>query len=205
MKNATPWGGLHNTEGLIPMHLQLFAADEPAEPGQDDQGEEKSENERTYTQKEMQSEADKRVTEAIKTARANWEKEYNERLEKEKDEAAKMAKMTEAQRKEAELEKEREAFSAERAQFQREKLELEVIKKLSEEGLSTKLSSVLMGETAEASLENIRIAKEIIDVEVEKRVMERMSGHPPKANNADAAKVSTFNIADYAHEQRLIK
>lgn len=204
MKNATVWDGLHNTEGLIKMNLQAFAADEPAEPGQEE------EEKRTYTQEELdeklQSVTDKRVTEAIKTARAKWEEEYSARLEKEKDEAAKMAKMTEAQRKEAEIEKERKAFDAEREQFQREKLELEVVKQLSEEGLSTKFSAFLMGMDAETSIANIQTFKSAFDEEVEKRVKERLSGHPPKANNATQAHQGGFmNIADYANERRLVK
>ena len=164
----------------------------------------------TYTEEEfqsrLQSETDKRVTEGIKTAQAKWEKEFAAKLEAEKNEAARMAKMTEAQRKEAELKKKEEEFEEGRKKFNRERLELEVIKELGEKNLSTKFSSFLMGESAETSLENIKAFEEEFNKAVQKEVEARLGGEPPKKGNTNStmSKEDILKIADDIERQRAI-
>lgn len=138
----------------------------------------------TYTQEEfdkkLQSESDKRVTEALKTARENWQKEYDEKLEAEKSEAEKMAKLSARERAEEEFKKEKESFAKEKEVFQRERLELEARKELGKQGLNEDFASFLMQEDAETTLENIKKFKATFDEAVSLGVKEQLKGEAPK-------------------------
>lgn len=62
----------------------------------------------TYTQAQLDSEADKRAAKAIETAKAKWQEEQAKALEDAKSEGARLAKMS-ADEKAQELEKQRQA------------------------------------------------------------------------------------------------
>lgn len=172
-----------NLKGLIPMDLQLFA-DEETE--QQETQESEQQEQVTYTQeefdKQLQSEADKRVTEALKTAKAKWESDYKDKLKKEKDEAARLAKMSAEDRAKEEFEKQKQDFETERKQFERDRLELQVKKDLNEQGLNESFSSFLIGEDADSSLANIKSFKGAWDKALSEAVKEKLKGEPPKAS-----------------------
>lgn len=108
------------------------------------QGQEK---EKTYTEKDFQSEVDKRVTDALKTARTKWESEYSERLKAEKDEAARLAKMTADERAKAEFEKRVKDFDDREAKYNAERLEFECTKQLAGEKLPVEMAKMLIKRT----------------------------------------------------------
>lgn len=172
-----------NLKGPIPMDLQLFADEETEqqEPQESEQQEKV-----TYTQEEfdrqLQSESDKRVTEALKTAKAKWESDYKDKLKKEKDEAARLAKMSAEDRAKEEFEKQKQDFEEERKQFERDRLELQVKKNLNEQGLNESFSSFLIGEDADSSLANIKSFKGAWDKALSDAVKEKLKGEPPKAS-----------------------
>lgn len=175
---------INNLEGLMRMNLQLLA------DGNEEENvsvEEKNVDGKTYTEEELkaklQSETDKRVTEALKTAQSKWQKEYEEKLQKEKSEAEKLAKMTADERAKAEFEKEREKFEKDREKFYRDQLELETVKELSKQGLDTEFSSFLMGKDAESTNNNIKLFKEKFDSAIENAVNERLKGKTPKTTD----------------------
>lgn len=176
----------NNLQGLLRMNLQLLAEDTGT--GSEANEETKSEG-KTYTDEELQkliqSESDKRVTQAMESSRAKWEKEYQEKLEKEKSEAEKLAKMTADERAKAKFEKEKQEFEEERIKFQRDQLELETVKELGKQGLDVEFSSFLMGENAESTNKNIKLFKEKFDSAVEKAVTERLKGKTPKTTDKD--------------------
>lgn len=177
----------NNLQGLYRMKLQLLA--EESEELVNNNAENKNNNAegKTYTEEELktrlQSETDRRVTEALKTAQSKWQKEYEAKLEKEKSEAEKLAKMTADERAKAEFEKEREKFEKDRQKFYRDQLELETVKELSKQGLDTEFSSFLMGKDAEATNENIKLFKEKFDSAIENAVNERLKGKTPKTTD----------------------
>lgn len=108
-----------------------------------------------------QSDVDRRVTEALKTAHEKWEKELNSRIEQERADAEKLAKMSAEERARAEAQKAQKLFEQERAQYRRDKLEFEVTKKLAEKkipvGFAKYISALDLGETDDhvKSLENL--------------------------------------------------
>ncbi len=177
----------NNYKGLK-MNLQLLAEDTGAgNGGENNPPEENKPEGKTYTEEELQkliqSESDKRVTQAMKTAEERWQREYEKKLEDEKSEAEKLAKMSADERAKAEFEKEKTKFEQDRAQFNRDRLELETVKELGKQGLDVEFSSFLMGENAESTNENIKLFKEKFDIAVENAVNERLKGKTPKTTD----------------------
>ncbi|NLY09373.1 MAG: DUF4355 domain-containing protein [Tissierellia bacterium] len=147
---------------------------------------------KTYTQEEfdktLQSEADKRVTEALKTAKEKWQEEFEANLKKEKSEAARLAKLSAEERAQEEFKKEKEKLDSDRMQFERERLELQVRKDLREQGVAESFAPFLMGEDAENSLKNINSFKASWDKVLEMAVKEQLKGAPPKAGTSGGVK-----------------
>ena len=169
------------------LNLQLFADDKETEETEetvDDKQTEEKEETKTYTQEELdkllQSETDRRVTEALKTSRAKWEKEYKEKLEKEKKEAERLSKLS-ADEREKELLKQKEQELAEKEQAIRMKeLHLYTIEILSEENLPVGFAEFLIGEDAETTNDNIKKFKEEWQKALSNAVDERIKGKSPK-------------------------
>lgn len=188
---VTAWGN-GNVQGRgFKLNLQHFAdGDEGGESG-----------EKTYTQAELdkmlQSETDKRVTEALKTAQEKWSKEYAEKLENEKKEAERLAKLSAAEREKDKFDKERKAFEEERAQFERDRLEMQVAKELTNVGLDASFASVLMGADADASMENIKTFKASFDKAVEAAVKARLAGRTPDSGSGSELAVNPFSEEGY--------
>lgn len=188
---VTEWGN-NNTQGRgFKLNLQHFA-----------DGEEGGESaEKTYTQAELdtmlQSETDRRVTEALKTAKDKWSKEYAEKLENEKKEAERLAKLSAEEREKAKFDKERKAFENERAQFERERLEMQVAKELANEGLDTEFASILMGADADSSMENIKTFKASFDKAVEAAVKARLAGRTPESGSGNGLTTNPFSKEGY--------
>lgn len=188
---VTEWGK-DNTQGRgFKLNLQHFAdGNEGGESG-----------EKTYTQAELdkmlQSETDKRVTEALKTAQEKWSKEYAEKLENEKKEAERLAKLSAEEREKAKFDKERKAFEDERAQFERDRLEMQVAKELANEGLDTAFASILMGADADTSMENIKTFKASFDKAVEAAVKARLAGKAPESGSGNGLTTNPFSKEGY--------
>lgn len=191
-KNKVTAWGKGNVQGRgFKLNLQHFAdGDEGGEGG-----------EKTYTQAELdkmlQSETDKRVTEALKTAQEKWSKEYAEKLENEKKEAERLAKLSAAEREKDKFDKERKAFEAERAQFERDRLEMQVAKELTNVGLDAEFASVLMGKDADTSMENIKTFKASFDKAVEAAVKARLAGRTPDSGSGSELAVNPFSEEGY--------
>lgn len=163
---------------------------------------------KTYTEEEVQAmlqkETDRKTTKALETAKSKWEAEYQAKLETEKSEAEKLAKMSEAERFNAELLKQKDAFESERAQFNREKLELQTVKELAAEGLPTEFSSYVLADSAETIKENIKTFKTKWQAGIEKAVDERLQGRTPKtANRPNGEVITKEQFSNMGYNERL--
>lgn len=138
---------------------------------------------KTFTQEEVlaliQSESDKRVTQALKTERKKYEKQLS--LSKldgaERESAEKDAKIAELQERLAEFE------------IERNRSELKSV--LSSRGLSAEFADIIaINDDIEASQANIdkldRLFKAAVKAEVEKR----LAGNAPKGNGAVPAEIT---------------
>lgn len=205
MMKATDWG-FGNTQGqLFEMNLQLFAEDAGtnAEGGENESG---AETARTYTADEvtklLQSESDKRVTEALKTQREKLVKEFEEK----RKEDERLAKLSKDDREREQLKKDRAAFEEEKAALERDRLELDVIKVLGDEGLDTSFSKFLMGKDADESLENIKAFKAAFEKAVEAGVKDKLGGRPPQTgatvSGANPFDKDNFNLTEQSRLYR---
>ena len=204
--------GVSNLKGLPKMKLQLFADSENTDDldieDKAKDTEEKQET-KTYTQEELdellQSETDKRVTQALKTAKAKWEKEYKEQLEKEKKEAERLSKLS-AEEREKELLKQKEQELAEKERAIRMKeLHLDTIEVLAEEGLPVGFAEFLIKDNAETTNENIKKFKKEWQEALSKAVDERIKGKSPRLPGTKLESEQTVDFMKLASEASIRK
>jgi flagellar biosynthesis GTPase FlhF len=183
MKNkelATLWAAKQNMKGRneepFKLNLQLFGdgggdggsggddgkggagGDDGKGGGGGDDGKDKK-NELPKTaeelQKLLQSETDKRVTQALKTAQEKWEKELKEKLESEKAEAEKLAKMSAAEREKALLDKQKKELEDKEKLIAQKELKLATIDILKEKQLPIEFADYVMAADADTIKKNI--------------------------------------------------
>lgn len=141
---------------------------------------------KTYTQEEvdklLQSEADKRVSEALQTAKNKWKKEYDDELEKKKQEAEEYAEMTAKER----FQHDKKKLEDELAEYKRKDTLNEMTKTarnvLAESNItiSDDMLSILITEEAESTKANVDNFISLFKQEVDKAVTDKLKGSTPK-------------------------
>ncbi len=188
---------LKNLKG---MNLQLFTEEEPVE-------QEKpvvEQNGKTYSQEELQSETDKRVTQALKTAKEKWQKEYETKLEEEKKEVERLSKLS-AEEKEKELLKQQQQQLEEKEKaIQFRELQLDTIKILEEENLPVGFAEFLIKNDAETTNENIKKFKDEWQQAIEKAIDLKLKGNTPKVGSTNVNE-NTLNLSDLANQFNITK
>ena len=146
----------------------------------------------TLTEEELnqklQSESDKRVSEALKTSKAKWEQDYEQRVKKERDEAERLARMNEEDRKKEEDKKREEQLSLREHALHRKEMENEAMRILSQKDLPVTFAPQLLGETAEDTQSRISEFQKAWNSELDKRVAEKLKGKIPPADSTQARK-----------------
>lgn len=153
-----------------------------AEGGASAQNETTTED-KTFTQEEVlkliQSEADKRVSQALATQQKKYEKQLS------------LSKLDGAEREKAEKDNKIAELQEQLAQFQIEKNRSELKSVLSSRGLSAEFADILNItddiETSQASIDKLdKLFKAAVKMEVEKR----LAGNTPKGNGASPAEIT---------------
>lgn len=153
-----------------------------AEGGASAQNETTTED-KTFTQEEVlkliQSEADKRVSQALATQQKKYEKQLS------------LSKLDGAEREKAEKDNKIAELQEQLAQFQIEKNRSELKSVLSSRGLSAEFADILNItddiETSQASIDKLdKLFKAAVKMEVEKR----LAGNTPKGNGASSAEIT---------------
>ena len=144
---------------------------------------EETKEDKTYTEEELQkllqSETDRRVSEAIKTREEKWKKEFEEK----RSEAETLASMTAEERARAEFEKEKAEWLKEKSEFEKERLKLEATKILDAEGLPISFVDYVLTDSAEGVKENIKVFKEQWNKELDEAITERLKGKAPASGS----------------------
>lgn len=177
------------------INLQLFSDKGPSNDNNDAEPVVK-----TYTEEELQAEADRRVSKALEKSRTKWELEQEKLLSQKVEEAERLAKLSEEE-KNKELESLRIKDLEEReAELNKKVLELEAVKQLSSKNLPTNFSSIVMASTAEEVMENIKNVETLFKEEVQAAVEEKLKGNTPRTGSAPATGMSKedFDALDYA-------
>jgi hypothetical protein len=155
---------------------------------------------KTYTFEEvqalLQSETDKRVSQALKTQEKKFKKELG------------LAKLDDEAREKAEKDSRIAELEEQLAQYQIERNRSELKSVLSARGLSAEFADILsITDDIQASQENIdkldRLFKQAVKVEVEKR----LAGNTPKGNGGSTAEItkesaSKMSVAELAKLKR---
>ena len=159
---------------IMPLNLQFFAEDNtPEEPQRPENTPEETPpdlNALLAGNKELQSQFDKQISQALATHREKWDKEKDLTAEQLAEEKAK-ERQQELTRREAEL-------------FTRE-LRAEAIALLGEKGLDVTLIDCVSLADGDAMKASVEKAEKAYRAAVAKGVDEKLKGAPPKAPNSD--------------------
>lgn len=171
--------------------------------------EEVEQESKTYTQEELdkllQSQTDKRVSQALETAQTKWQEEYQAKLEVEKSEAEKLASMSAEERARAKFEKEKSEWEEQKSNFEKEKMKLEATKLLSSEGMPISFVDYVVGDTAEQVTENIKVFKEAWTVALDEAITERLKGKTPAGSglqNKDIVNMTKEEFGKLPYKER---
>lgn len=144
--------------------------------------------EKTYTQDEvlalLQSETDKRVSQALKTQQKKYEKQLS------------LSKLDGDEREKAEKDNRIAELEEQLAQFQVERNKSEVKSVLSSRGLSAEFADIInITEDIEASQANIDKLDKLFKAAVKAEVERRLAGSTPKGNGSTSAPELTKEAA----------
>lgn len=157
----------------------------------------------TLTQTELnaklQAEADKRVTEALKTAKTNWQKEYEQKIQQERKEAERLAKLSEEERQKELDEKYKNELSKREKDIFKKEMKLEAVNILSNKKLPVSFADMVIGESAEDTHERIGVFEKAFKEAVESEVNTRIKGSRPSTGTQEASK--EFNMNDFIRKQ----
>ncbi len=175
-------------EGTAGAENATEANNQQGQNTENQQAQESAETSKTYTAEELQAEADRRVTEAVKTANAKSEAAFKKQLEDAKVQWEKEAKMTAAEREKAAADKAKAEFEKEKAEFAREKLVNRAETQLIKNGLPGDIAELITasGADEEAVGSGIAAIKTAFDKAVEAAVNEKLKGKtPPSAGGGN--------------------
>ena len=147
-----------------------------------------AENEvKTYTAEEvaamLQSEADKRVNQALKKQQAKYEKQLS------------LSKLDGDERAKAEKDNRIAELEEQLAQFTIEKNRSELKSVLSSRGLSAEFADIIaISDDIEASQSNIDTLDKLFKAAVKAEVEKRLAGNAPKGNGSDTANLTKEQV-----------
>lgn len=156
----------------------------------------------TFTPKEFDSEVDKRIANALQTAKSKWDEEKQEEISN----AEKLAKMSAAERKEAEDKAKQETLDKREKELNMREYRYEAKHQLEESGLPDSFVDMVLSEDTETTKNNIGAIKAEFDKAIEAAVNEKLKGNNPKAGGRTGAltKGEILEVADTVERQRLI-
>lgn len=131
--------------------------------------------EQTFTQ----SDVDRRVQEALNTAKNKWNSELDGKLEAAKNEGARLAKLSAEERQKEADKAEREKFEQEKAEFAHKSLVAETVKQLGEKGIPVEFAEMAAGADAKEAQANIKMLEKAWNEAVENAVTKRLSSKAP--------------------------
>lgn len=158
-----------------------------------------AEETKTYTQDEVlsliQREADKRVSQALKTQQKKYEKELS------------LSKLDGDEREKAEKDNKIAELEAQLAQFQIERNKSELKSVLSSRGLSAEFADIVtIGDDIEEAQANIDRLDKLFKAAVKAEVEKRLAGNAPKGNGSNTAEMTKaeFLKKPLTEQERLI-
>lgn len=143
--------------------------------------------------RDYQSEFDRKVTQALTKARQTWDREQAENM----DEAKRLEKMTATERAQYQLNKDKATLEQERAAFARERLQVSVGAELQKRGLSADFAAYLTGKDADTSKTNIDTFEALWKASLGDAVNARMRSDAPPRDTSPKVDYSKMSDAEY--------
>lgn len=154
--------------------------------------------EKVYTEKELISEVDRRVNQALQ----KQERKYNEKIK----ESEKLARMNEAEKYTYALEQREKAIEEKEKALTLAENKNEASKILADKGLSLQLVEFVVAEDADTMKANIDLLDKAFKASVRAEVEKRIASTAPKKNfiDSDAMTKERFNSLSIIEQQKLI-
>lgn len=157
---------------------------------------EAGEESKTFTEKEMQSYADKRVTEALKTAR--------QKFENEKKEAERLASMSAEERYTEELNKREQELLRREHEVALLENKNAASKILADKGISIGLVDLVLADKAEDMKTKIDILEKEFNASIQAEIERRLSGKTPtKVSGPEGLTKEQFRAMSLAQQNQL--
>lgn len=176
--NATENGnqaGQERTETNVQTQLQIQTQTQTQT--NDDGGQTAQE---TFTQAEL----DRRIQQALETAKGKWDADIGERIQREREDAAKLAQMSEKEKAEEMARRQKETFDTQRAEFERERSVFDAQKQLADRRLPLTFAEMLADTNEETTGKNIDAFEKAFNDAVHAAVVEKMKGTAPQVGAA---------------------
>lgn len=144
--------------------------------------------------KDYQSAFDKKVSDALKTAKGKWEADYSAKIEAERTEAEKIANMNAEQKLKYEVEKAKEEARISSSKLNAYELKEQATRIAREKGLDTSLLDVLdFGkEDADTVLKKIDLIKSNYDKAIEKAVNDKLRQSTPEQRKTSVKRIDPY-------------
>ena len=142
-----------------------------------------------------EAEVQRRIDEALASAKVKWEKDYKRKAEAAKKEAERLSKLSDDERAKAELESSRKELEAKEQELKKKELKLEMVKVLSDRKIPVEFMDYLIAEDSEGTMSRITTFEKAYKKAIENGVNEKLKGKAPKAGaqKAGAASASVKN------------
>lgn len=151
---------------------------------------------KTYTKEEveklLQSESDRRVSEALKTAGVKWQAELESKLEQTRTEAERLAKLSAEEKKKEEDKKRAEELARKEHELTMRELQLKAVDELSQKKLPVQFAKLLLGSTAEETLEKISVFEKEFRDAVQEEVEIKLKGRTPQTSEGKNFDMNKF-------------
>lgn len=158
-----------------------------------------------FTQSELDSYTDKKISKALETKTAKMLEEFEQKRKESEDKAVKLAKMSESERLNAQIaERELEVEKREN-EIKLQEYRLQAETELSNLDLPKSLVSLVLSDDVETTQNNITELSTTVDNIVNSRIKELAQQEPPKGSKTTVASSTTQNdLMKFAHEARII-
>ena len=202
-------------QGMSSKHMRRYAAEDGAGGGT---GGENANEEGNATQtgaaetkktfddilsdKEYQSEFDRRVAKALETAKTKWDEGFEKALGEKIAEANKLAKMSADEKAKFEREKQEEDYKKRLAEVTKRELKAEAREQLVRDGLPAELAETLIYTDADSCKASMDAVKSAFNAAVEKAIDSKLKGGIPK----DGAQAPDYdNMSDEEYYKTILK
>lgn len=151
----------------------------------------------------LQAEADRRVTQALETARKKWDQEFSTKIDTHLKDYEKKAQMSPDQLRQLDLDEKLKLLEAKEQEYARKTREIDIAQKLQEKKLSSVLTKFVYSDNMEEVEQNIVTLEQLIMGMVNEEVEQRISSNKPKAVSISGLTAESFKKMSLAERSAL--